>query len=291
MLELLKLLMLVPVPLRLLLLLLCFFVLCRVRICGAICFYSRRFQIFGWVRRPPHRMHGWIIVLNLTNVYNLIIHICFTFYTHHHHCTMHLYRRCPSMSVQHLSHANPWCCWSHTFFNTKLDLAHLLHWNLRISLLLLSFMSFMTSLWYCCCCIISSRASCLNCNNQKINIKIDCTSMPCHAMQLTRINNQCHHFTLLKSTAPSTCFASCPTTPSPPCTTQKPKKSSANGMMTMPAMKSPTTSLNGKWLMTQPQPQPQPQTQWRMNNFTSICEGWLHLEPHSHLWIRMGRTQ
>jgi hypothetical protein len=30
-------------------------------------------------------MHGLIIILNLTNVYNLIIHICFTFYTHSLH--------------------------------------------------------------------------------------------------------------------------------------------------------------------------------------------------------------
>ena len=84
MVELLRLLLrLVPVPLRLLLrlVLLCFFILYRVRICCAICCYSRCFQIFGRVRRTPHRMHG----LSLTNMYYLIIHICFTFCTHSLH--------------------------------------------------------------------------------------------------------------------------------------------------------------------------------------------------------------
>jgi hypothetical protein len=35
-------------------------------------------------------MHGLIIILNVTNVYNLIIHICFTFYTHSLHAAPHV---------------------------------------------------------------------------------------------------------------------------------------------------------------------------------------------------------
>ena len=112
----------------------------RVWIYCAVCFYSRRFQIFRGIRRPPC-LHDVCDVCCIAYVIQYTIFNATATRSSSSYCMEHLpmpmpnpYRGRVSIAAQHSSHANPWCCWFATFFNTSLDLRQFAHWNFRNSL-------------------------------------------------------------------------------------------------------------------------------------------------------------